>query len=207
MLPAGFPRANTSACARRSWRGSFPFPVKYGYATVGVVEAGPAGADGPQRLCAASRIRPSSTCRPRPSCRCRTTCRCRARCWRPTWRRRSTRPGMRRRARPERIAVVGAGVSARWSAFSARGFRAREVTLIDIDPARGELARALGVDFAAPEDGAGRLRFRVSRQRHGGRACHRAPPRRRRGDHRRTELVRRRRPSRCRSAARSTAAA
>ena len=126
--------------------GSFPFPVKYGYATVGGVEAGPDGADRPQGLCAASPSDPVRRAGRRPWCRCRTTCRCRARCWPPTWRPRSTRPGTRRRARPAASPWSAPAWSARWSAFSARGSPGAEVTLVDIDPARAELARALGLE-------------------------------------------------------------
>ena len=43
------------------------------------------------------------------------------------------------------------------------------VQLVDADPARADIAEALGVDFALPEDAAGRLRPRRPRQRHRGR--------------------------------------
>ena len=38
--------------------GDFPFPVKYGYSTVGRVEAGPANLVGQRRVCAASASEP-----------------------------------------------------------------------------------------------------------------------------------------------------
>ena len=66
--------------------GTFPFPVKYGYATVGRVEAGPDGADRAQRVRPASasdQIRSAGRGRRAGAIRCS---RRRARCWPPTWR-------------------------------------------------------------------------------------------------------------------------
>ena len=97
------------------------------------------GARRPQRLCAASPPDQVRSCRPRPWCRCPATFRCRARCWPPTWRPRSTRPGMRRPARPGASRWSAPAWSARWSGFCARASKARTVTLIDIDPARADL--------------------------------------------------------------------
>jgi threonine dehydrogenase-like Zn-dependent dehydrogenase len=51
----------------------------------------------------------------------------------------------------DRIAVVGAGVVGALIAFLCGRIPGTEVTLVDINPARAELARALGVGFAAPE--------------------------------------------------------
>ena len=50
-----------------------------------------------------------------------------------------------------RIAVVGAGVVGALVGFLCARIEDAEVTLIDIDPARAELAAALGLKFAAPE--------------------------------------------------------
>ena len=47
-------RASTSACARRFRPASFPAPVKYGYASVGIVERGPRDLRGPARVRALS---------------------------------------------------------------------------------------------------------------------------------------------------------
>ena len=119
--------------------------------SLGRVEAGPGRARRPHRLCAASASERVHRCRRTRSCRCPTACRRRARCLRPIWRRRSTRCGMRRRARPTALRSSARASSARSLPGSAAGFRAREVTLVDVEPSRGELARTLGVDFAAPE--------------------------------------------------------
>jgi threonine dehydrogenase-like Zn-dependent dehydrogenase len=52
----------------------------------------------------------------------------------------------------DRISVIGAGVVGALVAFLCAKAPASEVTLVDIDPARAALARALGVAFAAPPD-------------------------------------------------------
>ena len=70
----------------------------------------------------------------------------------------------------DRIAVVGAGVVGSLVAYLCGRLPGAEVTLIDIDPARAELARALGVGFATPEARQRRLRSRGSCQRHRRRA-------------------------------------
>jgi hypothetical protein len=130
--------------------GNFPFPVKYGYSTVGRVEAGPepllgrtvfalhphqtmfdvpAGAVVPvaadiplSRAVMAANMETALNA---------------------TW---DAAPGP-----AGRIAVVGAGVIGTLTAFLCARIEGTEVTLIDIDPARGDLAAALGLRFAKPE--------------------------------------------------------
>ena len=51
----------------------------------------------------------------------------------------------------DRIAVVGAGVVGALVAYLCGRLPGAQVTLIDVDASRGELARALGVSFAAPD--------------------------------------------------------
>jgi threonine dehydrogenase-like Zn-dependent dehydrogenase len=134
--------------------GHFPFPVKYGYATVGRVEAGaqdligrtvftlhphqdffniPANAVvllpenlSPQRAVLAANMETALNA---------------------VW---DAAPGP-----ADRIAVVGAGVVGLLVAYLCGQLPAAEVTLVDINPARAELARALGVGFAKPEAAAG----------------------------------------------------
>jgi threonine dehydrogenase-like Zn-dependent dehydrogenase len=53
----------------------------------------------------------------------------------------------------DRIAVVGAGVVGALVSLLCAGLPGSEVTLVDIDPTRATLARALGVGFASPGDG------------------------------------------------------
>lgn len=52
----------------------------------------------------------------------------------------------------DRVTVVGAGMIGCCVARLLRGIPGVEVTLIDVNPARREIARRLGVGFAAPED-------------------------------------------------------
>ncbi len=52
----------------------------------------------------------------------------------------------------DRIAVVGAGVVGSLVAYLCGQLPGAEVTLVDINPARAELARALGVSFADARD-------------------------------------------------------
>ena len=51
----------------------------------------------------------------------------------------------------DRIAIVGAGVVGSLVAYLCGRIPGAEVTLIDINPARADLARTLGVGFARPE--------------------------------------------------------
>src|SRR5205814_3181521 len=54
----------------------------------------------------------------------------------------------------DRVAVVGAGMVGCCVARLLQRFPATHVTLVDVDPGRAEVAAALGVDFALPDDGA-----------------------------------------------------
>jgi hypothetical protein len=130
--------------------GTFPFPVKYGYATVARVEHGPADLIGrvvfalyphqtvftlpadavipippevpPARAVLAANMETALNA---------------------VW---DAAPGP-----VDRIAVVGAGVVGALVAWLCGRFPGAHVTLVDIDPARGNLAAALGVGFAPPE--------------------------------------------------------
>ena len=130
--------------------GSFPFPVKYGYATVGRVEAGPAelrdrvvfalhphqtifnvpvGAVAP----IPDRVPPA---RAVLAANMETALN-------GVW---DARP-----AAADRIAVVGAGVVGSLVAWLCGSLPGAEVTLVDIEPSRAKLASTLGVGFAAPD--------------------------------------------------------
>ncbi len=134
--------------------GAFPFPVKYGYATVGRIE------DGPEALCGRLVFTlhphqdlfniPSSAAMPLPedlppqravlAANMETALNA-------VW---DAAPGP-----ADRIAVVGAGVVGSLVAYLCGRLPGAEVTLVDINPARAELARALGVGFAGPETAKG----------------------------------------------------
>jgi NADPH:quinone reductase-like Zn-dependent oxidoreductase len=131
--------------------GNFPFPVKYGYSTVGVIETGPA--------CLAGRVVfvlyphqtlfnvPSRAVMPLPD---------------------RLQPGRAvlaanmetalnavwdaAPAPADRIAVIGAGAVGSLVAFLCGQTAGAQVTLVDINPARAETAHRLGVDFAKPRE-------------------------------------------------------
>ena len=130
--------------------GNFPFPVKYGYATVGRIEGGAEALRGrtvftlhphqnffnipanaavvlpdnlpPQRAVLAANMETALNA---------------------VW---DAAPGP-----GDRIAIVGAGVVGSLVAYLCGRLPGAEVTLVDINPARAELAQALGVGFATPE--------------------------------------------------------
>ena len=134
--------------------GHFPFPVKYGYATVGRIEGRAESLRGrtvftlhphqdlfnipasaaivlpenlpPQRAVLAANMETALNA---------------------VW---DAGPGP-----ADRIAVVGAGVVGSLVAYLCGRFPGADATLVDINPARAELARALGVGFASPESAMG----------------------------------------------------
>jgi NADPH:quinone reductase-like Zn-dependent oxidoreductase len=130
--------------------GSFPFPVKYGYATVGRVEAGPAELLGrtvftlhPHQ----SRFNlPAQAAIPLPdgvtparavlAANMETALNA-------VW---DGAPGP-----ADRIAVVGGGLLGLLVAYLCTRLPGADVTVIDIDPSRGALAEKLGASFAAPD--------------------------------------------------------
>jgi NADPH:quinone reductase-like Zn-dependent oxidoreductase len=129
--------------------GNFPFPVKYGYATVGRVEGGPAELR--DRLVFALHPHqsvfnvPAAAIAPIPdrvpparavlAANMETALNA-------MW---DARP-----AAANRIAVVGAGVVGALVAWLCGQLPGAQVTLVDVEPSRAELARTLGVGFAAP---------------------------------------------------------
>jgi hypothetical protein len=130
--------------------GQFPFPVKYGYASVGEVEAGPASLIGRNVFALhphqSKFDMPAEAVVPVPgdiplsravlAANIETALNA-------TW---DAAPGP-----SGRIAVIGAGVVGALVGFLCARIDGAEVTLIDIDPAREELARALNLRFATPE--------------------------------------------------------
>jgi NADPH:quinone reductase-like Zn-dependent oxidoreductase len=130
--------------------GAFPFPVKYGYSVVGRVEAGPAELR--EQLVFAlhphqSRFGvPVAAAVPLPEGLSPT--------------RAVLAPNMETAlnaiwdAEPkpgDRVAIVGAGVVGTLVGYLARKLVPdADVTLVDVNPARAEIARAFGLGFAAP---------------------------------------------------------
>ena len=130
--------------------GDFPFPVKYGYSTVGRIEAGPDDLVGQiaftlfphQTLfdlpAAAAVVVPAGIPPSRAVLAANMETALNA-----TW---DASPGP-----VGRIGVVGAGVVGALVGLLCASIEGAEVTLVDIDPAREKLARAFGLKFALPD--------------------------------------------------------
>jgi len=134
--------------------GDFPFPVKYGYATVGRVEGGAADLIGrtvftlhPHQnffnIRADAAVRLPQNLPPQRAVLAANMETALNAVW-------DAAPGP-----ADRIAVVGAGVVGSLVAYLCGRLPGAEVTLVDINPARAELARSLGVGFARPETAMG----------------------------------------------------
>lgn len=131
--------------------GDFPAPVKYGYINVGLVEAGPAALLGREVFCLYPHqtryLVPAEAVHPLPAgipaaravlaANLETAVN-------GLWDA-SPRLG-------DRIAVVGAGTLGCLLAWLAGRIPGCFVQLVDLNPERAPVARALGVDFAAPDD-------------------------------------------------------
>ncbi len=130
--------------------GEFPFPVKYGYATVAEVIAGPEALRGravfalhPHQdefaLAEAMAVPVPDTVPPARAVLAANMETALNVVWDA-----GAGPG-------DRIAVVGAGVVGALAAWLCARMPGTEVTLLDVNPDRARLAAALGCDFAAPE--------------------------------------------------------
>ncbi|WP_086560206.1 zinc-dependent alcohol dehydrogenase [Streptomyces africanus] len=154
VFRGGVPASQHTAMRAPFQEGDFPGPVKYGYLNVGVVEEGPETLVGRTVFCLYPHqtryVVPASAVTPVPD----------------------TVPAERAvlagtvetavnalwDAAPlagDRIAVVGGGmVGSSVAALLAR-FPGVRVQLVDADPGRAEIAKALGVGFAFPQDALG----------------------------------------------------
>jgi threonine dehydrogenase-like Zn-dependent dehydrogenase len=133
--------------------GDFPGPVKYGYLNVGAVEHGPAELCGRTVFCLyphqTAYVVPASAVTvvpegvpPRRAVLTGTV---------------ETAVNALWDAAPligDRVTVVGAGMVGCCVARLLRRFPAMQVTLVDVDPSRADVAAALDVDFALPADAA-----------------------------------------------------
>jgi len=131
--------------------GDFPFPVKYGYATVGRVEAGPENLAGRTVFALhphQSRfVLPAETVTPVPDGmppRRAVLAANMETALNATW---DAAPGP-----SGRIAVVGAGVVGALVAWLCGRMPKTRVALVDVLPSRAALAERLGVGFALPAD-------------------------------------------------------
>ena len=136
--------------------GDFPGPVKYGYLNVGTVEQGPAALRGRTVFCLyphqTAYVVPSEavTVVPQGIPAARAVLAGTV----------ETAVNALWDAAPlvgDRIAVVGAGMVGCCVARLASRFPGAQVTLVDVDAGRADVAAALAVDFAQPADAPGRL--------------------------------------------------
>ncbi|MGD1224393.1 zinc-binding alcohol dehydrogenase [Streptomyces krungchingensis] len=154
VFRGGVPESQHASMRAPFQEGNFPAPVKYGYLSVGQVEEGPESLLGRTVFCLyphqthyvvpveAVTVVPDTVPAPRAVLAGTVETAVNA-----LW-----------DAAPlvgDRIAVVGGGmVGCSVAALLAR-FPGVRVQLVDADPSRADIARALGVDFALPRDAAG----------------------------------------------------
>src|SRR5690349_6152915 len=143
------PESQYAAMRAPHQEGDFPGPVKYGYLSVGVVERGPEPLVGRTVFC----LHPHQTAYVVPASAVAVV---------PDGvpPRRAVLAGTVETAvnavwdagpmLGDRVAVVGAGMVGLSVARLLAGYPEVDVTVIDIDPSRAEVAEALGVDFALP---------------------------------------------------------
>jgi threonine dehydrogenase-like Zn-dependent dehydrogenase len=154
VFRGGVPRSQYAAMRAPFQEGDFPGPVKYGYLSVGEVEQGPAELVGRTVFCLYPHqtryVVPAAAVTPVPD----TVPAARAVLAGTV----ETAVNALWDAAPlvgDRIAVVGGGmVGCSVAALLAR-FPGVRVQLVDTDPARADVAAALGVGFASPEDALG----------------------------------------------------
>jgi threonine dehydrogenase-like Zn-dependent dehydrogenase len=154
VFRGGVPASQYTAMRAPFQEGDFPAPVKYGYLNVGVVQRGPQELCGHTVFClyphqsayvvprGAVTVVPDGV----PASRAVLAGTV------------ETAVNALWDAGPllgDRVAVVGAGMVGCCVARLLSRFPAVQVTLVDVDPGRAEVAAALGVDFALPADAAG----------------------------------------------------
>lgn len=129
--------------------GTFPFPVKYGYSTVGVVEIGPADLRGRtvftlhphQTLFDVPEVAAVPVPPDVPAQRAVLAANMET-ALNAVW---DAGPGPH-----ARVAVVGAGVVGALTGLLLQKLASAHVTLVDVAPARSIVASALGLEFAMP---------------------------------------------------------
>lgn len=135
--------------------GAFPFPVKYGYCAVGVVEDGPPGWAGRNVFALhphqSAFVADAAMLRPLPdglSPRRATLAANMETALNALWDS-GAGPG-------DRIVVVGAGVVGLLVGYLCAGLPGADVTMVDLDPAREGVCAALGARFVGAADWAAR---------------------------------------------------
>jgi hypothetical protein len=154
VLNGRVPVSEHSRMRAPNMAGAFPFPVKYGYATVARIESGPADLVGrigfalyPHQT-AFNLPAESVALLPKdvPASRGVLAANMET-ALNAVW---DAAPGP-----ADRIAIVGAGVVGSLCAWLCAKLPGAEVTLVDVDPGRAEIAGALGAGFALPFDANG----------------------------------------------------
>ena len=154
MFRGGVPPGQYAAMRAPFQEGDFPAPVKYGYLNVGTVEQGPEELHGRTVFCLyphqSAYVVPARAVTvvpddvpPARAVLAGTV---------------ETAVNALWDAGPllgDRVAVVGAGMVGCCVAHLLSRFPAVEVTLVDVDPGRADIAAALGVGFALPADAPG----------------------------------------------------
>ncbi|MBA4222676.1 MAG: dehydrogenase [Methylobacterium sp.] len=132
-------------------QGAFPYPVKYGYCAVGMVDAGPAELLGRTVFCLHPHqdrfVVPADRVTPLPKglpARRAVLAANMETALNAHWDAGS--------GPADRIVVVGGGVLGLLVAYIAARLPGAEVTLVDLDESRAALAQALGCRFALPAD-------------------------------------------------------
>ncbi|HEV7875910.1 MAG TPA: zinc-binding alcohol dehydrogenase [Nocardioides sp.] len=151
VFRGGVPPSQYAVMRAPFQEGEFPGPVKYGYLNVGVVESGPAELRGRTVFC----LYPHQTAYVVPS-------RAVAVVPQDVPPQRAVLAGTVETAvnalwdaaplLGDRVTVVGAGMVGCCAARLLARFPGVRVTLVDVDPGRAEVARAIGVDFAVPSE-------------------------------------------------------
>lgn len=143
------PPSQYAAMRGPSMGGAFPFPVKYGYMNVGVIETGPRAGQAVfclhphQDRYVVDAARVSALPDRVPPARAILAANMET-ALNGVWDA-GIGPG-------DHVTVVGAGVVGSLVAWLAGQLPATTVTLIDLNPSRAALASTLGVDFALPAD-------------------------------------------------------
>lgn len=151
VLTGRVPESQYAAMRCPFQAGDFPFPVKYGYSAVGVVEDGPAALVGRRIFCLHPHqdrfLAPAGMCIPVPDDVPDARAVLAANM--------ETAVNILWDARPlagERALVIGAGVVGLLVAALLARMPGMEVVVCDLDPRRRAVVEALGATFAAPED-------------------------------------------------------
>lgn len=149
VLHGHVPESQWQAMRAPLQEGDFPFPVKYGYAAVGVVEEGPPDLLGRRAFCLHPHqdrfLAPAAMCAPVPDAvpdRRAVLAANMETALNIVWDA-APIPG-------ERVLVIGGGVVGLLCAYLVARFPGTNVTVQDTDPARRAVAEALGARFAAP---------------------------------------------------------